>query len=58
MRLPGWLTLPANETLKTFVLVAVTVELAVLLWAFLWQAELIMYQRDLIRELQVMLQGR
>jgi len=58
MRMPGWLTRPVNENPRNFVLAVVVAELAALLWMCVWQAELIAYQRDLIRDLQVMLQAR
>jgi len=58
LRVAHWLTRPVNENPRNFVLAIAVVELAALLWMCVWQAELIAYQRDLIRDLQVMLQAR
>ncbi len=49
MRLFRRLSVPANESQLAVALAFSSVAMALMLWALLWQSELIAYQRDLIR---------
>ena len=45
------MTEPASESHMGIALSVAAVTLALMLWALLWQSNVIIYQRDLIREL-------
>lgn len=49
MKIPTWLTVPANRTMTELALALAVLQLAGALWAILWQAEVIAYQRELLR---------
>lgn len=51
MKIPAWLSIPENETLERMTLAVCVFQLACALWAIVWQANLIAYQRELIRDL-------
>lgn len=42
---------PASESHLGIALAVAAVTLAIMLWAVIWQADVIIYQRDLIREM-------
>ncbi len=49
MKLPRMLTVPASESQLAVALGICVVLLAVLVWGVVWQADIIGYQRDVIR---------
>jgi hypothetical protein len=49
MRLLDRLATPTSESKLALVLAASLIVMAMLLWAVLWQSDVITYQRDLIR---------
>jgi len=42
---------PASESHLGIALAVAAVTLAIMLWAVIWQSDVIIYQRDLIREM-------
>ncbi len=44
---------PASDSHLGMALVVAAVVMALMLWAIIWQANIIAYQRDLIRELSI-----
>mgnify|MGYP001591076753 CR=1 FL=1 len=51
MKIPVWLKFPANRTVTEVALALALLHLAGLLWAVVWLAELVAYQREIIRYL-------
>lgn len=49
MQLLRHLVVPVSESKLSLVLASSLVVMALLLWAVLWQSDVIVYQRDLIR---------
>jgi hypothetical protein len=49
MRLPGWLTATSKESHLAAALGISVVMMSLMLWAILWQADVISYQQDVIR---------
>ncbi len=43
------LTIPASESLLAVALCASTVVMSLMLWVIIWQSDVIVYQRDVIR---------
>ena len=51
MKIPVWLKIPANRTVTEVALAVALLQVAGLLWAVVWLAELVAYQREMIRYL-------
>ncbi len=49
VRLPEWLSNPARESHLSWALGFSLVMMSLMLWMILWQADLISYQREVIR---------
>jgi hypothetical protein len=49
MKLPRILTVPASESQLALALAVCVVLLAALVWGVMWQADIIGYQREVIR---------
>jgi len=49
MKMPRWLTVPAGESQLSLALCVSLLMMGLMLWALLWQADVIDYQRNIIR---------